>query len=91
MGRRPEGTSIDRIDNDKGYFPENCRWATKKEQQRNKRNTVLVNALGITKTIPEWAEHQGANKASTIRARLARGWEPEKAIFHPLSMLGKEF
>ena len=39
MGERPEGKTIDRKNNDKGYYPENCKWATKKEQEGNKRNS----------------------------------------------------
>lgn len=42
MGERPEGMTLDRIDNDAGYSKENCRWATKAEQGANKRNTIFV-------------------------------------------------
>lgn len=55
MGPRPEGTSIDRINNSLGYFPENCRWATATEQGRNKGNNRLLEYQGQVKTISEWA------------------------------------
>ncbi len=48
MGERPEGFSIERIDNEKGYYPENCKWASKKEQQRNRRVNVKVVVEGIS-------------------------------------------
>lgn len=51
-----QGLSLDRIDNDKGYFPENCRWASAKEQARNKSSCIYLTHNGETKTMIEWCE-----------------------------------
>jgi hypothetical protein len=72
MGERPPGHSIDRIDNDKGYSPENCRWATRKEQQRNQRRAVFVEVEGKKYRAIEIAEAVGL-KTDTVIARAARG------------------
>ena len=72
MGDRPEGYSLDRIDNDADYAPENCRWASRKQQQRNQRRAVYVNVDGPRYRAIELAEMAGV-KADTIVSRASRG------------------
>ena len=72
MGSRPEGTSLDRIDNEQGYTPDNCRWATSKEQQNNRRSNVHVTIDGVTRTLKQWAEHFGISYA-VVKERRAGG------------------
>ena len=55
------GLTIDRRDNDKGYYPDNCHWITHKQQQFNKRDNRLIVINGITKTATEWALCSGIN------------------------------
>lgn len=69
--------SLDRIDVNKGYSPDNCRWITMSEQQRNKRNNRFIEYNGETHCISEWAIITGMSK-STIASRLRYGWTPEE-------------
>ncbi len=84
MGECPEGMTIDRIDNDKGYNRENCRWTDMKTQQRNRRDNRIIEHDGERKTLAEWAESAGM-KTATLWARLeTHGWSFAKAISTPV-------
>ena len=81
MGTRPNGMSIDRLDNDKGYDKDNCAWRGKLEQAYNRRATLRISFNGETHTLLEWAEKTGM-QASMIRQRLRREW-PLERVFEP--------
>lgn len=83
MGVRPDGTSLDRIDNDGPYSPENCRWATRVEQSRNTRTNRVIAFRGVRKTLKEWAVKQGINRV-TLSRRLDAEWSIEDAILLPV-------
>lgn len=79
MGFPETHHTIERIDNNAGYFKENCRWATRKEQERNKRSTKWLTVGDKTMPVIAWAEEIGV-KPNSIYHRLYRGVLPEVAI-----------
>ena len=82
MWPRPEGMTLERVDNDKGYNPENVKWATRKEQAQNRRGQQLLVINGEAKTMPQWAAQAGL-RYTTVFARVSRGWSLENALSRP--------
>jgi hypothetical protein len=83
MGNRPTPEhSIERIDNNGHYCKENCRWATAIEQQRNKRNSRLIEFDGRVKCLSAWAEEFGI-EMHLLYLRLKKGWDIQPALTYP--------
>jgi len=72
MGNCPAGMTLDRKDNEKGYYKENCRWATRKEQQNNTRGNRYIEFNGERKTLTQWSKCTGIS-APCISYRIKRG------------------
>lgn len=79
MGEAPEGLSIDRKDNNKGYAPDNCRWATQTQQVRNTRRRVEYEWNGERHSLIEWAEAKGI-PFERLRGRIRYGWSIDDAL-----------
>lgn len=77
-----EGLTIDRIDVNGDYCPENCRWITMQEQLYNTTRNHRITVNGVTKTVTEWANERGM-KYNTILTRLDRGWSEYDAVMTP--------
>jgi hypothetical protein len=88
MGKRPDGLTLDRIDNSGNYTPENCRWATWETQFANRPNLpnpafmVLITHNGETHSISEWGRIAGIGQL--LAGRLHRGWTFERAFTEPV-------
>lgn len=84
MGLRPgEGYSIERIENDKGYYKDNCKWATKQEQANNRSTSIFYTYKRVSKTLPAWCRELNLD-FGLISCRIYQaGWSFEKAITTP--------
>lgn len=74
-----EGLTLDRINVNEEYSPENCRWISQKEQCNNTRRNIVITYNSHTYTLPQWCEKLGLNYCKTYR-RLYDGWSVEKAF-----------
>lgn len=83
MGEPKPGESLDRLNNDLGYAPENCRWATDTEQANNKRTTRRLTYDGRTRTLAEWARLTSIGRG-TLAWRLREGWPIERVLTEPV-------
>jgi hypothetical protein len=81
-GSYAPGLSLDRINNDGGYSKENCRWASRKTQCRNKRNNVAIATPVGRMTVAEASERFGVG-VTTILYRIKSGWPADKLLIEP--------
>ena len=79
-----KGLEIDRINNNLGYYPGNCRWTDRETNLNNRRLSVLVTAFGMTKSVAQWSRSEICTITSrSLYDRLKAGWNSEKAISTP--------
>jgi hypothetical protein len=91
IGPKPSARhSLERKDNARGYEPGNVKWATRTEQNNNKRSNLLIKVDGVERTAAEWARVTGLCKRQTIPTRLRRGWDKRAAVLAPDGMTRRE-
>jgi hypothetical protein len=88
MGARPQNKTLNRIDNDGDYCPENCEWASYEIQSRNMSGNRLITYGGETKCVTDWAKLLGVSRR-TLSKRFEQGWTVEAAFTVPVSASNK--
>ena len=83
MGERPNDMTLGRVDNDKGYYLENCRWENKHQQDTNRRSSILIEYKNETKCVRDWHKETGLSERC-ILYRYHKGWSPEKILTTPM-------
>lgn len=90
MGDPPPGRTLDRRDNDRGYSPDNCHWATVTQQNRNRVDTIFITIHGTRKSLPEWCEIYAIAHMTAYR-RYARGMDPVEAVTRPVRQVSQAY
>jgi hypothetical protein len=88
MGERPEGYTLDRIDNNGDYCPENCQWADQKTQNRNRSDNRILRYRGVDRPIVVWADLFQMSR-ETIKSRIKRGISVAAALETPATKTGR--
>lgn len=76
--------TLERIDNDKGYYKDNCKWACRKEQGRNRRTSVMITYKDATKCLSDWARFYNINRGTLYSRVIEMGWDFDKAVNVPV-------
>ena len=84
MGPRPDGGMLDRTDNGREYGPDNCRWATRKEQNSNRRNCIYVDLNGEKVTLREFCRRQNLKYRPIVKRIQDRNWPISLALSVPV-------
>lgn len=91
MGLRPgKAFTLERVNNNKGYCKENCRWATRKEQNNNRRNTIIIEIDGVYKSLTQWCQELNLNYHAIWRRIHRHGDDPQKALLYEAKPVNKK-